>query len=163
MPARARSDHERLIPVQSILRELHADIGQARAELDVLRATAGFAPGMGDRVEALARSLAAASQHLNDVDQVLAAAAEAPVVNRPVEPIEQDPALRLSHTRHVKPRPDATLTPRETEVAALLGHGLSNRQIAVELVISLATARVHVDHIMAKLDVHSRGQVAFWA
>ena len=146
---------------------MHADIEQARAELDLLRATAGFAPAMGDGVEALARSLAAASQHLSDVDQVLADAVEPPPVSahvEPIEPIEPDPTSRLSHRRHVNPRPAATLlTPRETEVAALLAHGLSNRQIAVELVISTATARVHVDHIMAKLGVHSRGQVAIWA
>ena len=48
------------------------------------------------------------------------------------------------------------LTPRELEVVGLLGQGYSNRQIAQELVISFATAKVHVEHIIAKLKVSDR-------
>ena len=54
------------------------------------------------------------------------------------------------------------LTPREREVVALIGRGLSNRQIAEALVISEATATVHVKHILAKLGFGSRVQVAAW-
>jgi DNA-binding CsgD family transcriptional regulator len=54
------------------------------------------------------------------------------------------------------------LTRRETEVAALLARGLSTSEVAAELVISVATVRVHVDHILAKLDLHSRTQIAVW-
>jgi predicted ATPase/DNA-binding CsgD family transcriptional regulator len=54
------------------------------------------------------------------------------------------------------------LTRRETEVAALVARGMSTSGIATELVISVATVRVHVDHIMAKLDLHSRIQIAAW-
>ena len=55
------------------------------------------------------------------------------------------------------------LTPREREVAALLARGLSDRQIAEVLVISAATAGVHVHRILAKLGLRSRWQVADWA
>jgi non-specific serine/threonine protein kinase len=55
------------------------------------------------------------------------------------------------------------LTPRENEVAVLLAHGLSNKQIASELAVSLGTVRSHVDHILTKLGLHSRAQVAVWA
>ena len=55
------------------------------------------------------------------------------------------------------------LTRRERDVVALLGRGLSNRQIATELVISVATVRVHVEHILAKLGLHSRAKVAAWS
>lgn len=58
--------------------------------------------------------------------------------------------------------PGSPLTRRETEVAALVARGLSTSGIAAELVISVATVRVHVDHIMAKLDLHSRIQIAAW-
>lgn len=51
------------------------------------------------------------------------------------------------------------LTRREQDVAALLARGLTNDQIADELIISVATVRVHVEHILAKLGVHSRAQV----
>jgi DNA-binding NarL/FixJ family response regulator len=52
------------------------------------------------------------------------------------------------------------LTPRELEVVQLLAQGKTNRQIAQELVISFATAKVHVEHIIAKLKVSDRGQAA---
>jgi DNA-binding NarL/FixJ family response regulator len=52
------------------------------------------------------------------------------------------------------------LTPRELEVVRLLGQEKTNRQIAQELVISFATAKVHVEHIIAKLKVSDRSQAA---
>jgi predicted ATPase/DNA-binding CsgD family transcriptional regulator len=55
------------------------------------------------------------------------------------------------------------LTPREREVAVLLARGLTNKQIATMLVVSPATIRTHVEHILAKLDLRSRAQVAAWA
>jgi predicted ATPase/DNA-binding CsgD family transcriptional regulator len=55
------------------------------------------------------------------------------------------------------------LTPREQEVVALLGAGLSNRDIATKLFISPATAARHVANILAKLGFSSRSQVAVWA
>jgi non-specific serine/threonine protein kinase len=48
-------------------------------------------------------------------------------------------------------------------VAALIAQGLSNRQIAARLVITPATAGVHVVHILNKLGMHTRAQVAVWA
>jgi DNA-binding CsgD family transcriptional regulator len=58
---------------------------------------------------------------------------------------------------------DTGLTPREREVVALAAHGLNNRQIAERLVITEGTARVHVEHVLAKLGLHSRAQLAAWA
>jgi PAS domain S-box-containing protein len=48
------------------------------------------------------------------------------------------------------------LTAREVEVLALLGHGASTREISERLVISLNTARNHVQRTIAKLGAHSR-------
>ena len=45
-------------------------------------------------------------------------------------------------------------------MAALITRGLTNRQIAEALVIAERTAANHVDHILTKLGVHSRAQVA---
>lgn len=58
--------------------------------------------------------------------------------------------------------PDAlsVLTPRERQVAGLIGQGLSNRMIADELSISVATVERHVANIFTRLDLHSRAQVA---
>ncbi|TMR25473.1 hypothetical protein ETD86_01085 [Nonomuraea turkmeniaca] len=55
------------------------------------------------------------------------------------------------------------LTCREQEIAGLLTRGLSNRVIALELVISPATVAKHVANIMEKLGFTSRAQIAVWA
>jgi len=55
------------------------------------------------------------------------------------------------------------LTQREREVAALVARGLTNRQIAEELVITEGTAASHVKHILARLTLDSRVQIAIWA
>ena len=55
------------------------------------------------------------------------------------------------------------LTAREQDVAALLTRGLSNRAIALELVISSATVARHIANIMEKLGFASRAQIAVWA
>ena len=57
----------------------------------------------------------------------------------------------------------ADLTPREREVAALLGEGLSNAALAERLFISPRTAAVHVSNILSKLGMSSRTEVAAWA
>ena len=58
--------------------------------------------------------------------------------------------------------PVATLTRREREIASLMARGLTNRQIATELVISEHTAATHVRKILKKLGLRSRAQVASW-
>jgi len=55
------------------------------------------------------------------------------------------------------------LTPRELEVLALLGEGMTNREIAAKLVISDKTASVHVSRILAKLSVANRASAAVLA
>jgi non-specific serine/threonine protein kinase len=56
-----------------------------------------------------------------------------------------------------------TLTRRETEVAALAARGLTNRDIAAQLFLSVRTVEVHVDHILTKLGFRTRTQLAAWA
>jgi DNA-binding NarL/FixJ family response regulator len=55
------------------------------------------------------------------------------------------------------------LTARELEVVACIARGLSNRQIAAELVIANGTTERHVANILRKLGMRSRAQVAAWA
>lgn len=49
-----------------------------------------------------------------------------------------------------------SLTPRERQVMMLMGHGLTRREIADELVVSPHTARTHVQNVLLKLGVHSQ-------
>jgi DNA-binding CsgD family transcriptional regulator len=58
--------------------------------------------------------------------------------------------------------PDDPLSPRERQIAALVAEGLSNREIAANLVISERTAQNHVQHILGKLDFANRAQIAAW-
>jgi predicted ATPase/DNA-binding CsgD family transcriptional regulator/Tfp pilus assembly protein PilF len=80
----------------------------------------------------------------------------------PTEPAWTDPA-RLPGGAHRGGTPSNPLTPREHEIVTLIARGLSNREIADELVISPATAARHVANILAKLGFSSRTQVASWA
>jgi class 3 adenylate cyclase len=65
--------------------------------------------------------------------------------------------------RAVPERRAGPLSHREREVAMLVTLGLSNRQIAEELVIAEPTAERHVANILNKLGYHSRTQIAAWA
>jgi DNA-binding NarL/FixJ family response regulator len=56
----------------------------------------------------------------------------------------------------------AGLTTREWKIAGLVAEGLSNREIAVRLVISKRTVDAHIEHIYGKLGVSSRVQLASW-
>jgi DNA-binding CsgD family transcriptional regulator len=55
------------------------------------------------------------------------------------------------------------LTEREREIATLIAHGQSNREIAGALVLSEYTVARHVSNILGKLNVASRAQIAAWA
>ncbi|MER7986138.1 LuxR C-terminal-related transcriptional regulator [Streptomyces noursei] len=80
--------------------------------------------------------------------------------------IEETLALALRERAQAAskgPHPAAKLTRREREVADLVGEGLSNKEIAARLVISLRTAEGHVEKVLTKLGFNTRTQIASWA
>lgn len=52
------------------------------------------------------------------------------------------------------------MSPRQSEVGALVCTGMTNKQIAIRLGISPATVKIHLALLMSKLGVHRRTQVA---
>ena len=52
----------------------------------------------------------------------------------------------------------ASLTPREREILTLMAQGMSNQEIADDLVVSATTVKTHVGNVLAKLDVRDRVQ-----
>jgi DNA-binding NarL/FixJ family response regulator len=62
-----------------------------------------------------------------------------------------------------EPKTLAVLTDREREVMALVGEGMSNEEIAEQLVVSPATAKTHVSRAMVKLGARDRAQLVVFA
>jgi DNA-binding NarL/FixJ family response regulator len=84
----------------------------------------------------------------------------APSITRSViEQFARQPAPTPPHP----PVAVATLTPREREILDLLVRGLSNPEICQRLVISEATAKTHVAHILQKLHLRDRVQAVIYA
>jgi DNA-binding NarL/FixJ family response regulator len=84
------------------------------------------------------------------------AALLAPAVTRSV-------IARRSPRQEVESPRLAELTERELEVLKLLTRGRSNAEIAADLVVSEATAKTHVAHVLMKLDVRDRVQAVIFA
>jgi DNA-binding NarL/FixJ family response regulator len=99
----------------------------------------------GDRAEAL-RLLDAASPEAERLEM-------APFIRR-IAALRVEPATTDS---------ESPLSRREQEVAQLVARGLTNRQIAEELFVSERTAENHVQHILAKLGLSNRTQIATWS
>ena len=66
-------------------------------------------------------------------------------------------------SRRERERENDILSEREKEVLVLVAQGLTNRQIAAELIISENTVRNHLSHILDKLDLSRRSQAAAYA
>jgi DNA-binding NarL/FixJ family response regulator len=76
------------------------------------------------------------------------------------------PFIQRIAALRVKPAttaPESPLSRREQQVAQLVARGLTNRQIAEQLFVSERTAENHVQHILAKLGLRNRTQIATWA
>ncbi len=69
---------------------------------------------------------------------------------------------RVAHRHGSLDEPWRPLTVREFEVARLIVDGMTNAEIAAELSIAPKTASAHVEHILAKLRVARRAEIAAW-
>ena len=100
------------------------------------------------------------------VSFALAATQPAPSGGRPSTSRAAQPRPGPGDGRDSEPGVDPRmrlLTLREREVAALIARGLTNRDIASQLVVTARTAETHVQNILNKLGFTSRSQIAAWA
>lgn len=74
------------------------------------------------------------------------------------------PSRAITNGGPLQPRPPGKLhlTPREQAVCELLSAGLPNKLIARQLALALGTVKIHVHHIIEKLNVQNRTEVAIW-
>ncbi|WP_327403084.1 response regulator transcription factor [Streptomyces sp. NBC_01288] len=108
-------------------------------------------------------------------EAVLAAVREVAAGRTVLDPAVQRRLVQLVVTRPEAPAaapasspttlpPEAEgLTRREVDVVRLLAKGLNNRQVAREMVVSLATVKTHLNHVLAKLALEDRGALIAWA
>ena len=82
------------------------------------------------------------------------------------DPVQYGVGPALGETEQVAAARQAeqglALTKREEEIAALVAHGLSTRDIAGQLFLSPRTVETHVQHILSKGGFRNRGQIAAW-
>ena len=71
-------------------------------------------------------------------------------------------ALGELSTAAVSSKSDQVLTARELEIAELVAGGLTNKEVAARLTISVRTAEAHAQNILTKLGFRSRAQIASW-
>lgn len=112
-----------------------------------------------DLAAALLRStrFAEASRWLSEASATAHALGSGPLLARVAE------LERQVRGRGADPEPWFPLTIREFEVARLVTAGKTNAQIAEELFVAPKTVSAHVEHILAKLTVSRRSEIAAWA
>jgi len=93
--------------------------------------------------------------------QAISKGIEADYARKLLNIIEAEDRERKIRKGLIVPPPPTSgfLSERETEVLRLVAQGLSNRQIAARLVITLNTAKTHIHNISQKLDVSTRTQI----
>jgi DNA-binding CsgD family transcriptional regulator len=133
--------------------EHYDDAGRPLPRAKALEAAAGHFVDAGDRGQARAAFTLAV-----DVYTSLGAAAD---IAQLQATFRAHGIRRGPHAKHRRARSGwDSLTATEIKIAAFVEEGLSNPEIAARLLLSRRTVATHVSHVLKKLDVHSRTDIA---
>jgi DNA-binding CsgD family transcriptional regulator len=133
--------------------EHYDDAGRPLPRAKALEAAAGHFVDAGDRGQARAAFTLAV-----DVYASLGAAAD---IAQLQATFRAHGIRRGPHAKHRRARSGwDSLTATEIKIAAFVEEGLSNPEIAARLLLSRRTVATHVSHVLKKLDVHSRTDIA---
>jgi DNA-binding CsgD family transcriptional regulator len=133
--------------------ERYADAGRPLLSAKALEGAAGDFISEGDRSQARDAFTRAVEVYTS-----LGAAAD---VARLQARFRAHGIRRGPHSKHRQARSGwDSLTPTETKISAFVEEGLSNPEIAARMMLSRRTVGTHVSHILKKLDVHSRTDIA---
>jgi DNA-binding NarL/FixJ family response regulator len=122
-----------------------------RSVLDALRAGARGYLTKDAGAAAIHDALRRVAQGESAIDPAVQHHVVAAIATTESEPVSESPSL-----------PDG-LTPREAEVLTHIAAGLTNAEIAVRLVVSKATVKTHVNHLLAKIGARDRAQAVSYA
>ncbi len=142
--------------------------GSTVAARDALEAAVGGWDALGRAWEAtwgrldLGRCLARSARIAAATEVLTEARAHAAAMGADLIVGQADELLRIARGRGADDEAWRPLTFREFEVARLIADGLTNGEIAAELDIAPRTVSAHVEHILAKLGVTRRTEVAVW-
>jgi DNA-binding NarL/FixJ family response regulator len=145
--------------------ELIKDLREANEDFAALLLTASL--DRTDHARAVEAGAAGVVHKSADVDEILDATRRISEGETLLSPEELVEMLRIASQGREEEREARAnieqLTRREREVLQALGEGLSNKQIAERLHMSVDTERTHMMNILSKLGVHSRLQALLFA
>jgi DNA-binding CsgD family transcriptional regulator len=133
--------------------ERYEDAGRPLLRAKALEAAAGHFVDTDDRGQARAA--------FTDAVEIYTSLGAAADVARLQAAFRAHGIRRGPHAKHRRARSGwESLTATEIKIAAFVEEGLSNPEIAARLLLSRRTVATHVSHILKKLDVHSRTDIA---
>ncbi len=150
-------------------------VAESSIDVDLVRRLAADAPGSGllllvdtyqiDQMVALlqagAAGLISRDASVPELVRAIIAVGRGEIVLPP--DLASRVMLALARGGMETERPVDALTDRESEVLALLAQGLTNKDIAQTLFLSVRTVEAHLRNIYAKVGVSSRTEAALWA
>jgi DNA-binding NarL/FixJ family response regulator len=139
-------------------RTVHDDLDGAIGTLRQIQRHPDLPSSLRDFVSSATSRLTRAAGRLTELAEIDGVAQQIEPARRQASP-EHD---RAAGSPDDLPEP-LTLSPREREVLLLIAEGLSNREIAISLGVGPATAKTHVQRLLAKLQVPNRTRAAILA